>query len=74
MKKYDIFYTQLKTSIIAFYDNEYCGDVDTAKELHLNLLDNRYERGRFEKAKNLYEERSRFLEELQDEMSKINDL
>ena len=74
MKEHDIFYTQLKTSIINFYDKEYCGDADIAKELHLSLLDNRYERGRFEKADNLYEERSRFLEELQAEMSNINDL
>ena len=60
----DIFYEKLKKDISDFYDEFFCKE-ESLKEVHLYLLNEHYDKKRFQDCDNLELERIKFLTELQ---------
>jgi len=60
----DIFYENLKQSIIKFYNEFFCNERSTL-QIHLDLLRSCYNEDRFKNCENLEKERIAFLTELQ---------
>lgn len=61
----EIFLNNLLKSVGIFYDNSYHGCSIGKKNYHLRRILESYDRERFSRAENLYEERVKFLEEIQ---------
>ena len=60
----DIFLIQLIRSIEKWYDEHYMDKMSSKKNEHINEISNYYIPSRFREAKNLCEEREKFLSEI----------
>ncbi len=62
----DIFLEGMLKSITNFYEKYYHGQYIGKKNYHIREVLENYDKERFSNAKNLYEERSKFLGEMQN--------
>ena len=62
----DIFLKSMIKNVGNFYDMYYHGQFTGKKNYHIRKLLENYDKKRFSQAENLYEERSKFLGEMQD--------
>jgi len=62
----EIFIRSLIKSVANFYEKYYLGQYVGKKNYHVRKVLENYDKERFSRAENLYEERSKFLEEMQN--------